>query len=477
MFRSSDHATSEPLEFTYKPNSYNRVKRKRSNDDTIIPTVIQPYESNTGNASSLNQSTFSSQYSPNLHHTFDINQNTHHQQDREQRQHEQDFELNIMLTTFDVEHLVSDFDESIFDQNSALGLAIDAPKSVNRDYSLDVNFTILEKLKLIMRLFKEQYDDDKIREMMMVLIKSADERDENLLMDVMQYGSKNDMKDLVLILVKYKLFDVFKYSKNEIDQNALHLAINLGYTSLVKVFIKFQVDVNETDAFGISPLHLAVQRNNRAIVEELLNHSKEIVMDDFDDNGNTPLLTSVLNNNLEISKILINHGANVMKKNPTNGFTCLHVALLNENVNKELIEHLISSDKALLTVENNEGFNPMELAVENKLPSDIIDLLSSNYDSNKGELLDESCIQELCEIFDKNDNWKIWVIRMDMTEHIKDWVNLESPTKALLQYLIVSFSISINYILCLECILHIIINSFINCCCVIISKEYEENFT
>ena len=152
-----------------------------------------------------------------------------------------------------------------------------------------------------------------------------------------------------------------------------------------------------------------------------------------------------------------------MRKNPTNGFTCLHVALLNESVNKELIKLLIASDKELLTLKSHEGLNAMELSIENKLPDDIIDLISSFYGDTKEEILDEKCLQELCEIFNKNDGWKIWLIRMDMTERIKEWVNLESPAKALFQYLIVSFYF-------LELFLNLINFN-------LISKEYEENFT
>jgi hypothetical protein len=357
----------------------------------------------------------------------------------------------------------SDIEKYSMDWNNYLGLAIDAPKAVNRD-SMDSNLSILDKLKMIIKLFKEKYEDEKIHEMMMVLIKAAEDRDENLLIDVIQYGTMNDIKELVLILVKYKLFDVFK-SKNEIDQNALHLAINLGYISLIKVLIKFGVDVNETDAFGISPLHLAVQRNNLAMVQELLDTTKSINMNEFDDNGHTPLIGAVLNNNLEIVKTLINHGGSVLKKNPTNGFTALHVALLHENVNKELITLLIASDKTLLTLESHEGLNPLELSIKNKLPEDIIELISSFYDDTKEEILDEKCMQELCEIFNKNDSWKIWLIRMDMADYIKEWVGLESPAKALFQYLIVSL-----YFFYLKLYLNIINFK-------LISKEYEENFT
>lgn len=459
LFRTTDKQTSEPLEFTYKPNSHRRRKIPRQNDETVIPTVV-------GDFTTSNQQPFPPQSTTNIHPTYDINQNTHHNQHQNQHhENENDwsFLMSITLEDISLNNIEeSDIEKYSVDWNNYLGLTIDAPKSTNRDSIDNTNLSILDKLKMIIKLFKEKYEDEKIHEMMMVLIEAAEERDENLLIDVIQYGSMNDIKELMLILVKYKLFEVFK-SKNEIDQNALHLAVNLGYISLIKVLIKFGVDVNETDAFGSSPLHLAAQRNNQAIVQELLDTAKSINTNECDDNGHTPLNLSVLNNNLEITKMLISHGGNVLKKNPTNGFTCLHIALLNDTVNKELIKHLIASDKALLTLQNHEGLNPLELSIENKLPNDVINLISSFYDETEKEILDEKCLQELCEIFNKNDSWKIWLIRMDMADHIKEWVNLESPAKALFQYLIVSFYF-------LELLLNIINFK-------LISKEYEENCT
>lgn len=459
LFRTTDKQTSEPLEFIYKPNSHTRRKIPRRNDETVIPTVV-------GDFTTSNQPHFASQSSTNIHPTYDINQNIHHhQQQNQHHENENDwsFLMSITLEDISLNNIEeSDIEKYSEDLNNYLGLAIDAPKSLNRNSFENTNLSILDKLKMIMKLFKEKCEDEKIHEMMMVLIKDAEENDENLLIDVIQYGTMNDIKDLMLILVKYKLFEVFK-SKNEIDQNALHLAVNLGYISLIKVLIEFGIDVNETDAFGSSPLHLAVQRNNQAIVQELLDNAKSININECDDNGHTPLNLCVLNNNLEIAKLLINHGGNVLKKNPTNGYTCLHIALLNESVNKELIKQLIASDKTLLTLQSHEGLNPLEISIKNKLPNDVIELISSFYDNTDKEILDEKCLQELCEIFNKNDSWKIWLIRMDMADHIKEWINLESPAKALFQYLIVSFYF-------LELFLNIINFK-------LISKEYEENCT
>lgn len=409
-----------------------------NNDDTVIPTVVHPYESMSANISS---STFQQQSQQQFSSSANENLNTSQSFNSQQDQNENETELNVLLRFIDYELSANspvDDPKSIkyfVDFTKDFGLTIDAPKT-NRIDTDSANFPILEKLKITMKLFRDQYDNDKIKEMMEILIKSAEEKDENLLIDVIQYGTMNDIKELILILVKYQLFDVFK-SKNEIDQNALHLAANLGFTSLVKVFIKFGVDYNATDAFGMSPLHLAVERNSLSLVKELLSDDRKVKLDDHDDNGNTPLITSVEKNNIEIAQTLIKYGANIGKQNPTNGYSCLHVALHNDIINEELLKYLIETDKTLLSLENHEGKNALEFAYVNKLPTNIVDLIASFYENVK-EIIDDICLEEICEIFNKNDKWKTLAIRLDLNEHIGKWVTSSSPAKELFVHLLVS---------------------------------------
>jgi hypothetical protein len=438
LFRSSDGETSEPLDFTYKPNSQNRAKRKRY-EMPNIPTAVEDFEPTNRGFTQANVTSFGSAYGSQFF-SCGSNSSGHNNQQQE----ESEAELNVLLRIVTSELCSDKLAESelikyCLDLGNETELMIDAAQPGQVD-PRDLNLSVLDKLKLIVKMFKDSYDEEKIRDMMMAIIKSAEERDENVLMDVIQYGSMGDIKELILILVKYKLHDVMQ-STNDIDQNALHVSILLGYTSLLKVLIKCGVDVNAVDAFGMTPLHLAVKGDSETTIKELLLSDK-INFNVLDDNGNSPLHLSVMNNNLSITKLLIDAGVNVKIQNPTSGFTCLHTAINNHTINRELINYLIEADQALLTIEANNGATTLGMAHANKLPKDIFDHLSSFYDAvdddEEEEVFDEQCLNELSEIFDSDDKWRVWVIRMDLTKHASEWSAASSPARVVLQHLLVS---------------------------------------
>lgn len=104
----------------------------------------------------------------------------------------------------------------------------------------------------------------------------------------------------------------------------------------VRSLITEKVDVNKSNAAGLTPLHLAV--DSEEIVTELIKAGAEV--DAKDHQGNTPLHSSVwIEHNSKILKILINHGADVDCKN-LRGETPLHCAA--ESSNRETIEYLLS---------------------------------------------------------------------------------------------------------------------------------------
>lgn len=87
--------------------------------------------------------------------------------------------------------------------------------------------------------------------------------------------------------------------------------------------------------------------------EELL--SQDIDVNFTEDYGYTPLHIAVENENIDMAKLLINKGADVNAKDGR-GDTPLHIAVKNEN--HEFITLLIVS-KASLNVKNNKGETPL----------------------------------------------------------------------------------------------------------------------
>lgn len=454
MYRTSDSEKSEAKEFIYKPNSgHSGIKRKCHQDDHIFPTVIKNFESSVSSSSSFGN--FSTIAKP----TSDTNQQSCSHgstinEDEHQEEIEQVIKFWVQLENLDTS-IVNNMTDGEFTEYCNK-LTTDAVEPYYREE--DTSFSLLTKLKFIHKHFGYIYCKKKIHEMMMELIQTAEATEENILISVIKEGNFNEIKELLYIIVKYKLHEILT-SKNEVNQNVLHLVTLTGHTNLLSIFVNLGADINHVDAFGSTPLHLAVARNSIAMIQEILKFKEstfvKLNLDVLDDGGCTPLILSVLNNNLDILMILIKAGANVSKQNPGNGFTCLHVAVNNKVVNMEMIKYLININETNLYVESNQGQNILDLAVANNINEDIIKYLSAYYDNddidkaNKKEVneeeeeeeeneFDEQCLIELSAIFDKNDKWKIWIMRMDLCQYEKEWVMLESPSRALLEYLIVS---------------------------------------
>ncbi|XP_057334146.1 putative ankyrin repeat protein RF_0381 [Microplitis mediator] len=83
--------------------------------------------------------------------------------------------------------------------------------------------------------------------------------------------------------------------------NSLHIAIIQNNYEKIKNFIENRVDINDTSYFKKTPLTLAVEENNKLVIELLLK------------NGAKPeqatILAAIKNNNLDVVKILIDSGA------------------------------------------------------------------------------------------------------------------------------------------------------------------------
>lgn len=328
LYRQSDGATSEPIEFRYKPN-VNKVgsKRARSDSSEFIPTVVGSHETYLHEASTTFGSTCQNQdSSQSFGSKCDANQN---------------YDMDVSL--FQTDPLPSYFasftaSDLNFSSNDLKGLwcpeefcrlldieidgesklqldavSGDSSKIQEASSSQDIRYSLLDKLKVIIKLFKNNFEEEKLRDMLIVLVNAQAEMGENIFLDCIQNGTIDEIKNLIMILVKYKLSDVLK-SKNDLDQNCFHLLIIAGYQSLLKIFLNMGVDVNQVDAFGETPLHVAVIKNSTESVDEILDWSTSIKLNELNDDGFSPLHLAVMKNNLELVRKLIEAGADVHKK-------------------------------------------------------------------------------------------------------------------------------------------------------------------
>lgn len=475
LFRPSDGSTSEPLEFHYKPNLQAGVKRRRSNSSEYIPTVIGSHESSSQDNTSTSFS--GARQSQDDSHSFG---NKFNQSGQNQNYEFEESLFDSLPSYFGTFSAQSDLS---FSSSELKGLWQCSPEEFCRlleieidgesklqidgtgghkvtDSTSDMNCSLLDKLKLLIKLFKNNFDDNKLQEMIVVLIKAQVEAGGNILIDCIQNGTVDEIKDLVLILIKYKLMDVLK-SLNDLDQNCFHILIQAGYSNLLKIFLNLGVDVNQADAFGQTPLHLAAVQTNQDSLKELLDGSTDLKLNELNDDGFAPLHLAVISDNFSTVTLLIEAGADVQKKSPLTGDNVLHLAVAAGETNIQLISYLIKSCETLLYQENHSRLNVLQLASNNGQPENLIQHLAGFYEesyTNKKRdnvddgstsesdneysdrpasesLFDERCLQELCKIFDADEKWKGVLIVMGLEDKIDEWETDASPSRNLFMHL------------------------------------------
>lgn len=408
--KTSPTKGSETVKFTYKPNSLKRKIKQARTSTPPIPTTVDSYslENNLPSTSSFpgadcgDQMNFCPFGGSSL------------------REEHEDSEIINLIIRFAEGYDSPPSDISSIMRDLSGGLEIDSAvpkeqKSISSLDTLNMNERVIE-----------------------VLIKSTND-DSYAFADLVERGKIEDIQALTLLIVKYKLTKVLQ-SRNDVDQNVLHLSILNGYYNIFKVFLKLGVNVNQTDAYGQTPLHLAVIANSFDCLNALLS-TKDLSLNIANDKGETALSLSVFNNQLSFTKLLVKAGADPSIIDQTNGFNCLHIAANSISPSLEMIRFLTEFDESMLHIESNSGKTPLQLSITNGLTRDIINYLSTTFQDcdEVDELeLDEICLKKLCDIFDKG-NWKVWATLMDMEEKIGEWEGLESPSRALFTYLKVSY--------------------------------------
>lgn len=152
------------------------------------------------------------------------------------------------------------------------------------------------------------------------------------------------------------------------DKNIFDLARN-GSKSEISSFFKEnkEVNCNQINSYGFTPLIMACYYNNKAAVLSFLERNIEL---DYISPEGTALMALAVKGNLELTEILLANGANPDLTN-VEGITALMYAVQFEN--KKLVELLLqyNANKKLL---DNNGISAFEYAIKTK-NEHIINLL------------------------------------------------------------------------------------------------------
>jgi ankyrin repeat protein len=108
---------------------------------------------------------------------------------------------------------------------------------------------------------------------------------------------------------------------------------------------------------GWQPIHLAVQADQRPVVELLLARGASI--NATATNGLTPLHVAVQQNNPAMAEFLLSRGAKVDMKAKATGVTPLHIAA---GLGKVEVAKVLLAHGASVSIETDEGLNALQLS-------------------------------------------------------------------------------------------------------------------
>ena len=152
---------------------------------------------------------------------------------------------------------------------------------------------------------------------------------------------------------------------------------NKVWNKVVDLLLKEKdIDVNQADQDGHTPLHIAVLMENCKAVELLLGH-EGIQIDLANEYGETPLILASEWGHLEIAKLLLGAGDINVNQADVDGYTPLITAA--NNGHEEMVALLLGEEKIQVNLADKEGKTPLycALSLGGDLNYRMIDLIKS----------------------------------------------------------------------------------------------------
>ena len=150
---------------------------------------------------------------------------------------------------------------------------------------------------------------------------------------------------------------------NEINTAGLTpllLAVNTDNNAVASLLLEAGAELAQTDTRGNTAMHLASQRNNRKLVEYLLNHNNT-ALDPVNHLGQTPLHVAIETLNPQIAGILINAGASLNRKD-SRGNNLLHMICQRANPQYEKILEVMLKRISDVNQRNFDNLTPLHIA-------------------------------------------------------------------------------------------------------------------
>ncbi|KAK9873394.1 hypothetical protein WA026_022457 [Henosepilachna vigintioctopunctata] len=163
----------------------------------------------------------------------------------------------------------------------------------------------------------------------------------------------------------------------------LHCTVSTGNVYYTKKLLKMGADVNATNDWGCTPLHVACAGNNEDCINVLLDYKPLLNVKHVDMFSclHTFLILGELNNEQLLERML-REGADP-NIHDGNGNTPLHIMCAQKEMKKSLsFVRLLLEYNADINSTNNEGKTPLHLAIENVCEEMVDFLLKNDADIN-----------------------------------------------------------------------------------------------
>lgn len=327
------------------------------------------------------------------------------------------------------------------------------------------------------------------------LFNTQNAKGQDILHMVIPYNDFDDfgINKLIKLVHDYQLKDVLRL-QNKNKDTALHIACVFNKWDYVKALLRNGADPNIGDDKGRTPLHIAVAENFERCVMVIVspnNHTDDTIavnLNIANDDGLTALHIATRSSNLAIVKRLLDAGASPKISESKHGNNILHIAV--EQGSEELVTYILAATNIDVTLTNTAGNTPFDLAaaanppnikiinmlievttqkgdnkpmitdvstkyhtfnnngtsqmvdikteIDNSIKMDYVTIeshLGASAHREDDALLDETSMMQLCEIFNKSEQWKQLAAALGFQPFISVWEISKNPAMTLLKFL------------------------------------------
>lgn len=150
-------------------------------------------------------------------------------------------------------------------------------------------------------------------------------------------------------------------------------AVKISDPDRVRTLMYANVDVNEKNYAGITPLTIAAEKGNMEIIKMLVEDGKAII-NDKSSYGVTPLIAAAAAGNGEVVSYLVEHGADVSAKDDLGKTALIYAANID---NPKLVSNLIKLDNKAVNLLDNSGNTALIYSAQKGLIGNIKVLLAN----------------------------------------------------------------------------------------------------